>query len=42
MDVLDSGDELVGEEKDRLERELSVAEVEQVFERGATADLAYI
>jgi hypothetical protein len=40
VDVLDSRDELVGEEQDRLERELSVAEVEEVFERWAAAMLA--
>lgn len=28
VDVLDSGDELIGEEQHRLQRELSVAEVE--------------
>jgi hypothetical protein len=35
VDVLDAGDELVGEEQDRLQRELAVAEVEQVLEGGA-------
>ena len=35
MDVLDAGDELVGEEEDGLEGELAVAEVEEVLERGA-------
>lgn len=35
VDVLDAGDELVGEQQDRLERELAVAEVEEVLERGA-------
>ena len=32
MDVLDAGDELVGEEEDGLEGELAVAEVEEVLE----------
>lgn len=40
VNVLDSGDELIGEQKDGLERELSVAEVEQVFERWAAADVS--
>ena len=31
VDVLDSGNELIGEEKDSLQRELSVADVEEVF-----------
>jgi hypothetical protein len=31
VDVFDSGDELVGEEKDSFESEFSVTEVEQVF-----------
>lgn len=35
VDVLDSGDELVGEEEDGLEGELAVAKVEQVFQGGA-------
>jgi len=35
VDVLDAGDELVGEEKDGLQRELAVAEVEEVLEGGA-------
>jgi hypothetical protein len=35
VDVLDAGDELVGEQQDRLQRELAVAEVEEVLERGA-------
>jgi hypothetical protein len=34
VDVLDSGDELVGEEQNGLEGELAVAEVEQVLQRG--------
>jgi hypothetical protein len=35
VDVFDSGNELVGEQKHRLQTELSVAKVEQVFERRA-------
>ena len=35
VDVLDAGDELVGEEQHGLEGELAVAEVEEVFERRA-------
>jgi hypothetical protein len=35
VDVLDSRDQLVGEKENSLEAELSVAEVEQVFERGS-------
>jgi hypothetical protein len=35
VDVLDAGDELIGEEQDRLEGELAVAEVEEVFQAGA-------
>lgn len=34
MDVLDARDELVGEEEDGLERELAVAEVEEILETG--------
>jgi hypothetical protein len=34
VDVLDSGDELVGQEQDRLQREFAVAEVEEVFQAG--------
>ena len=34
VDVLDAGDELVGKEKDRLQRELAVAEVEEVLQAG--------
>ena len=34
VDVLDAGDELVGQQKDGLQRELAVAEVEQVLETG--------
>jgi hypothetical protein len=32
MDVLDTGNELVGQEQDGLQRELAVAEVEQVLQ----------
>ena len=35
MDVLDSRDELVGQQEDGLEGELAVAEVEQIFQAGA-------
>jgi hypothetical protein len=35
VDVLDAGDELIGEEEDGLEGELAVAEVEEVFQAGA-------
>jgi hypothetical protein len=35
MDVLDAGDELVGEQENRLEREFAVAEVEQVLQARA-------
>ena len=35
MNVLDSGDKLVCKEKDGLQRELSVAEVEQVLQTGS-------
>jgi hypothetical protein len=35
VDVLDAGDELVSEQEDRLERELAVAEVEQVLQARA-------
>jgi hypothetical protein len=35
VDVLDAGDQLVGEQKNRLERELAVAEVEQVLQAGS-------
>ena len=34
VDVLDAGDELIGEEEHGLEGELSVAEVEQIFQGG--------
>lgn len=33
MDVLDAGDELIGQQEDCLEGELAVAEVEEIFER---------
>jgi hypothetical protein len=36
VNVFNSGDQLVGEEEDSLERELSVAKVEQIFEGWAT------
>ena len=35
VDVLNSGDELVGEQEDRLQRELSVAEVEEILQAGS-------
>lgn len=35
VDVLDAGDELVGEKQNGLQGELAVAEVEEVFERRA-------
>jgi hypothetical protein len=35
VDVLDAGDELVGQEQDGLEREFAVAEVEEILERRA-------
>jgi hypothetical protein len=35
VDVLDAGDELVGQKQDGLQRELAVAEVEQVLQTGA-------
>lgn len=34
MDVLNTRDELIGEKEDRLQRELAVAEVEEVFQAG--------
>ena len=34
VDVLDAGDELVDEQEDRLERELAVAEVEEILQAG--------
>jgi hypothetical protein len=35
VDVLNAGDELIGEEQDGLQGEFAVAEVEEVLERGA-------
>jgi hypothetical protein len=35
MDVLDTRDELIGQEQDGLQRELAVAEVEQVLQTGS-------
>ena len=35
VNVLDAGNELVGEQQDRLEREFTVAEVEEILETGA-------
>lgn len=35
MNVLDAGDELIGKEKNRLQRELAVAEVEQILKGGS-------
>lgn len=35
VDVLDARDELVGQEQDRLQREFTVAEVEQIFQAGS-------
>ena len=35
VDVLDAGDELVREQQHRLQRELAVAEVEEIFQRRA-------
>ena len=34
MDILDPGDELIGKEKDSLQRELAVAKVEEIFQTG--------
>lgn len=34
VDVLDSGDELIGQQKDCLEGELAVTEIEQIFQTG--------
>ena len=39
VDVLDTGDQLVGEEKNGLEAELPVAEVEEVLKRRAAGPL---
>lgn len=35
VDVLDTRDELVGQQKDRLQRELAVAEVEEILQAGS-------
>lgn len=35
VDVLDAGDELIGQKEDGLQGELAVAEVEEILERGA-------
>ena len=35
VDILDAGDELIGEEQHRLEREFAVAKVEKVLQGGA-------
>jgi hypothetical protein len=35
VDVLDAGDELISQQQNRLQRELAVAEVEQVLQAGA-------
>lgn len=35
VDVLDTRDELVGQQQDRLERELAVAEVEEILQTGS-------
>jgi hypothetical protein len=35
MDVLDAGDELVGQQQDGLERELAVAKVEKILQTGS-------
>lgn len=35
MDVFDAGNELVGEKKDGLQRELAVAEVEKILQTGS-------
>lgn len=35
VDVLDAGNQLVGQEQDRLQRELAVAEVEEILQGGA-------
>lgn len=40
VDILDTGDKLVGEKEDGLEGELAVAKVEQVLERGATDNVS--
>lgn len=35
MNVLDAGNKLIGKEKDSLQRELAVAEVEEIFQTGS-------
>jgi hypothetical protein len=35
VDVFNAGDELIGKEKDRLERELAVAKVEEILQAGS-------
>lgn len=35
VDVLNAGDELIGQEQDRLQREFAVAEVEEILQAGA-------
>lgn len=35
MNILDAGDELIGEEQDRLEGKLAVAKVEEILQTGA-------
>lgn len=34
MNILDPGDELIGQQQDRFQRELAVAEIEQVLQTG--------
>src|SRR3954468_17904155 len=35
VNVLDTGDELIGEKKDGLQRELAVAEIEKILQTGS-------
>lgn len=35
VDVLDSGNELIGEKENGLQREFAVAEIEEIFQTGA-------
>ena len=35
MDVLDAGDQLIGQEEDRLQGEFPVAEIEQILQAGS-------
>ncbi len=35
MDILDTGDELIGEKENGLQRELSIAEVEKILQTGS-------